>query len=209
MSDAATSVPSAGGNLTRKQAALGLVCFSVLLTALQYAGLLPAWLHRLPETAVPNFALWLDAIFNFVKDDMGLLTLTRFLTGGLEWLLDASGNIFFGKRRWPNVGPIPWTALAAVAAVIGYYLGGWRLALLGGGTLVWTALIGQWEIAMQTMSVLAIAAPLAFVIGLSLGIVLSFGRFYPEVQAPAAAPAGTMPAPYTPGPQGVGGGLHR
>ena len=170
MSDAATSVPSAGGNLTRKQAALGLVCFSVLLTALQYAGLLPAWLHRLPETAVPNFALWLDAIFNFVKDDMGLLTLTRFLTGGLEWLLDASGNIFFGKRRWPNVGPIPWTALAAVAAVIGYYLGGWRLALLGGGTLVWTALIGQWEIAMQTMSVLAIAAPLAFVIGLSLGI---------------------------------------
>lgn len=60
--------------------------------------------------------------------------------------------------------------MAAIAAVIGYYLGGWRLALLGGGTMVWTALIGQWEIAMQTMSVLAIAAPLAFVIGLSLGI---------------------------------------
>ena len=101
---------------------------------------------------------------------MGLLTFTRTLTEGLEWVLDVSGNIFFGKRRWPFIGPVPWTAMAAVVAVIGYYLGGWRLAVLGGGTMVWTALIGQWEIAMQTMSVLAIAAPLAFVIGLSLGI---------------------------------------
>ena len=71
------------------------------------------------------------------------MTLTLALTEGLEWLLDASGNIFYGKNRWPNIGPIPWTAMAAVAAVTGYHLGGWRLAVLGGGTMVWTALIGQ------------------------------------------------------------------
>ena len=170
MSVETSSFSAASRPITKGQGAVGLVCAAILLTALQYSGLLPAWVHRLPEAAIPNFALWLDAIFNFVKDDLGLLKLTRFLTGGLEWLLDASGNILFGKRRWPNIGPIPWTAMAAVAAVIGYYLGGWRLALLGGGTMVWTALIGQWDIAMQTMSVLAIAAPMAFVIGLSLGI---------------------------------------
>jgi len=166
----ATSFPAANLAATKGQVALGLVAFAVLLTALQYAGLLPAWLHRLPETAIPNFALWLDTIFKFVKDDMGLLVLTRTITEGLEWLLDVSGNILYGKRRWPNIGPVPWTAMAAVAAVIGYSLGGWRLSLLAGGTLVWTALIGQWTIAMETMSVLAIAAPMAFVIGLSLGI---------------------------------------
>jgi glycine betaine/proline transport system permease protein len=88
----------------------------------------------------------------------------------LENVLDTSGNIFYGKRRWPNLGPIPWTAIAGVAVVVGYYLGGWRLAVLGGGTFIWTALIGQWKIAMETMSVLVVAAPLAFVIGLSLGI---------------------------------------
>jgi glycine betaine/proline transport system permease protein len=170
MSVEATTLNMGKPALTRGQAALGLVGIAAVLTALQYAGLLPSWMHRLPETAIPGFAIWLDAIFNFVKDDMGLLVVTRTLTEGLEWLLDVSGNIFFGKRRWPNLGPIPWTAMAAVAAVIGYYLGGWRLALLGGGTMVWTALIGQWSIAMQTMSVLAIAAPMAFVIGLSLGI---------------------------------------
>ena len=151
---------------TRGQTALYFVAAAVVLTLIQYAGLLPAALHRLPETVIPPFATWLDAIFNIVKDDLGLLTLTRTLTHGLEWVLDVTGNLLYGKRRWPNLGPIPWTAVAAVAGVIGYYLGGWRLALLGTLTFVWTALIGQWEIAMETMSVIVVAAPLAFVIGL-------------------------------------------
>lgn len=69
-----------------------------------------------------------------------------------------------------NLGPLPWTSIAASAAVVGYYLGGWRLAMLGGGTFVWTALIGQWKLAMETMSVLVVAAPVAFVVGLLLGI---------------------------------------
>jgi len=158
------------GGFSRPQGALILVAIAVVLTIFQYLGLLPEALHRLPESMVPPFAIWLDAIFNFVKDDLGLLALTRWLTGGLEWLLDATANLLFGKRRWPNIGPIPWTAVAAVAGVIGYYLGGWRMALLGAGTFTWTALIGQWDIAMQTMSVLVVAAPVAFVIGLSLGI---------------------------------------
>ena len=156
--------------LSRRQGAQILVVVAVILTALQYSGLLPSFLHRLPEAWVPNFAGALDAIFNFVKDDLGLLALTRLLTEGLQWLLDVTGNLFYGKRRWPNIGPIPWTAIAAVAGVIGYYLGGWRMALLAAGTFIWTALIGQWKIAMETMSVLAIAAPLAFFIGLGLGI---------------------------------------
>ncbi|WP_108816742.1 ABC transporter permease [Loktanella sp. Alg231-35] len=170
MSVETTSLPTQRAALSNSQIAMCFVGAAVVMTLVQYLGGLPEWLHRLPERLVPNFAGWLDAIFSFVKDDLGLLVLTRTLTEGLEWLLDASGNIFFGKRRWPFIGPIPWTAMAAVAAIVGYYLGGWRLAILGGGTMLWTALIGQWEIAMQTMSVLAIAAPLAFVIGLSLGI---------------------------------------
>lgn len=190
----ATSLPNpVRPKLTNAQISVALVGLAVLLGLLQYYGILPAWLHRLPEAAIPNFAGWLDAAFTFVKDDLGLLALTRFLTGGLEWLLDFSGNIFFGKRRFPNVGPIPWTAMAAVAAVIGYYLGGWRLALLGGGTMIWTALIGQWKIAMQTMSVLAIAAPLAFVIGLSLGIAAWKYSWVDRVIKPVLSVLQTLP----------------
>ncbi|MEP0960416.1 MAG: ABC transporter permease subunit [Roseobacter sp.] len=143
---------------------------AVFLTLLHYAGLLPQGLYRLPEALVPPFATWLDVIFNFVKDDLGLLVFTRTLTEGLETVLDVTANLLFGKRRWPFLGPIPWTSVAAIAAVIGYYLGGWRMAALGAGTFIWTALIGQWTIAMETMSVLIVAAPLAFIIGLALGI---------------------------------------
>lgn len=166
---APASSPAIGG-ISKTTAALICVAAAVLLTIAQYAGVLPAVLHRLPESAIPPAADWLDTIFTFVKDDLGLLTLTRFLTGGLEWVLDVTGNLLFGRRRWPYLGPIPWAAIAAAVTVLGFWLGGWRIAVLAGGTFLWTALIGQWELAMQTMSVLVVAAPVAFIIGLSLGI---------------------------------------
>ena len=179
--------------MTRNRTAAWLISIAVIVTLLQYSGLLPAWLHRLPEFMIPPFAIWLDVIFNFVKDDLGLLKFTRFLTAGLEVVLDTSGNIFYGKRRWPNLGPIPWTAVAGVVAVIGYYLGGWRLAVLGGGTFVWTALIGQWGIAMQTISVLVVAVPLAFMIGLSLGIAAWKYVWFDKIIKPVLSVLQTLP----------------
>ncbi|MEL6736891.1 MAG: glycine/betaine ABC transporter permease, partial [Pseudomonadota bacterium] len=153
-----------------------MVLIAVVVTIAQYAGILPGWLHRLPEAIIPDFAIWLDAFFNFIKGDMeegrfGLIYITRwFAEGPLEFMLNTTANLLEGKRRWPNLGPIPWTSIAAVAGVIGYALGGWRLSLLAAGTCIWTALVGQWEFAMQTMSVLVVAAPMAFILGISLGI---------------------------------------
>ena len=193
MASVSTNTGSSVVSLTRSTVGYGLLLLAVALTLLQYAGLLPAWLHRLPEAAIPPFADWLNAIFNFVKDDLGLLALTRFLTEGLEVLLDATANLLFGKRRWPNLGPIPWSAIAATAAVVGYYLGGWRMAALAGGTFVWTAMIGQWEIAMETMSVLVVAAPLAFVIGLGLGILAWKSPRFDKVLRPVLAVLQTLP----------------
>ena len=142
-----------------------LFAVAIVLTLAQWGGILPAWLHRVPEFLLPPLELILDTMFNFIKEDLGLIYATRFMTEGLQWVLDVTANLLFGKRRWPNIGPIPWTAIAAVAGIVGYYLGGWRLAFLALGTFVWTALIGQWKLAMETMSVLVVAAPLAFTIG--------------------------------------------
>lgn len=144
---------------------------ALVLTVLQWSGLLPAFLHRLPEGWIPPFAVWLDAGFILIRETLGLEKLTRwFAEGPLQFMLDTSGNLLYGKKRWPRFEQIPWSAIAAAGAVLGYYLGGWRLATLAGGTFIWTALIGQWKIAMETMSVLIIAAPMAFAIGLLLGI---------------------------------------
>jgi len=134
-------------------------------------GILPDWLVRLPDWMIPPTAEALDVAFDFIQNDLGLIYVTRFIAEGpLEFLLDMTANLLYGKRRWPFLGPIPWVAIAAAATVLGYYLGGWRLAALAAFTFLWTALIGQWDIAMQTMSVLVVAAPIAFLIGILVGI---------------------------------------
>jgi glycine betaine/proline transport system permease protein len=154
---------------------------------------LPDFLIRIPEWAILTWDVWLSSFFNFVKDDLGLLYFTRTLTAGLEWLLDITGNLLFGKRRWPHLGPLPWTAIAAVAAIVGYWLGGWRMALLAGGTFIWTALIGQWKLAMQTLSVLTVAAPMAAFIGLSLGVAAWKYAWFDKALRPILSVLQTLP----------------
>jgi len=157
-------------------------------------GILPEFLNRLPDAWIPPTAAWLDVAFAFVQNDLGLIHVTRwFAEGPLQFMLDTMANLLEGKRRWPNIGPVPWPAVAAVAAVLGYYLGGWRLAALAGFTFVWTALIGQWKIAMQTLSVISVAAPLAFFIGLGLGIVAWKYRWFDGVLKPILSILQTLP----------------
>ncbi len=183
------SAPAAGLSQTR-------IAQSILVVAILFAVLrpiLPDALVRLPDWAVLPWDQWLQWLFDFIKDDLGLIYVTRSISRALEWLLDITANLLHGKRRWPNIGPIPWTAIAAVAAVLGYWLGGWRLALLAGGTFVWTALIGQWKLAMQTMSVIVVAAPVAFFLGLVLGILAWKYRGFEKAILPILAVLQTLP----------------
>ena len=131
---------------------------------------LPDGLVRIPEAWLLPWRDWIDAAFQLIAFDLGLINVTRFLSGGLEFILDAVANILYGRSRWPNLDAIPWSVITAVVAVLGYWLGGWRLALLAGGTFLWAAVIGQWKLAMQTMSVILVAAPISFIIGGLLGI---------------------------------------
>ena len=172
-----------------------------------------------------------DGVFSWLKNDLGLINVTRWFSDRVKWLLDTTAYILYGKGRgaqhwalswmafaavaygvaaqvhspragwlavcgllvlgalvsvipgmraglsffelnaiWGTLLPIPWIVFAGTAALIGWYLGGWRLALLAGGTFVWCALVGQWKEAMQTMSVILVAAPFAVILGLLLGI---------------------------------------
>ncbi|KLN59079.1 glycine/betaine ABC transporter permease [Kiloniella spongiae] len=156
------------GSLTRLQITQFLFGLAIIFAIIK--PLLPEFLVRIPVEMILPYDIWLQTLFDFIKDDLGLLTVTRGISSVLEWFLDITANLLYGKRRWPNIGPVPWVAIAVVAAVIGFWLKGWKMALLAGGTFVWVALIGQWKLAMQTMSVIAVAAPMAFLIGLLLGI---------------------------------------
>ena len=146
---------------------LGGLALAALLTLLR--PWLPDGLVRMPEAWLLPWRDWIDAVFQLIVFDLGLINVTRWLTGGLEFVLDAVSNILYGKRRWPRIEEIPWPVLAGVMTVIGYALGRWKLALLAGGTFVWAAMIGQWKMTMETMSVIVVAAPISFSIGMLIG----------------------------------------
>jgi glycine betaine/proline transport system permease protein len=98
------------------------------------------------------------------------MAVTRAFSDVVEWLLDVTANLLYGKSRWPNLGPIPWTVIAITAFMAGYALKGWRLATLSGGTFVWIALMGQWKWAMETLSVIVVATPFSVMLGLAMGV---------------------------------------
>ncbi|MEO1459142.1 MAG: ABC transporter permease subunit, partial [Pseudomonadota bacterium] len=150
--------------------AIGLALLLTALVLVLARDVLPAALMRVPEWAVIPFADAINWLFVFLKDDLGLIHLTRAVADGVEWMLDVTANILYGKRRWPRLEPLPWTAVAVTAGVIGHALGGWRLALLGAGTFTWIAVMGQWKWAMETLSVIVVAAPITILLGLVLGV---------------------------------------
>ena len=156
---AATSRPSTAARLLLALA-VGLVIGKIFL---------PAGLIRPPEWLVLPFADWINATFYFLQNDLGLMALTRAFSDVVEWLLNVTANLLYGKSRWPNIGPIPWGVIAVTAFMAGYALKGWRLAALGGGTFVWIALMGQWQWAMETLSVIVVAAPFSVTLGLTMG----------------------------------------
>lgn len=168
MTDAARPVMTSRTAITARQTAWLLLAVAAALALGK--GLLPAGLIRPPDWAVLPFAGWINSAFAFVRDDLGLMALTRAFADMVQWCLDVTANLLYGKVRWPRLGPIPWSVIAVSAAMAGYALGGLRLALLGGGTFAWIALMGQWQWAMETLSVIIVAAPVSVLLGLVTGI---------------------------------------
>ncbi|MEM6487832.1 MAG: ABC transporter permease subunit [Pseudomonadota bacterium] len=148
--------------------AVGAMLLVMALAMVVGRDLLPAFLMRVPDWAVIPFADAINWLFD-QKEELGLIHLTRAVADAVQWLLDVTANILYGKRRWPRVEPLPWTVVAVTAGVVGHALGGWRLALLGAGTFAWIALLGQWKWAMETLSVIVVATPITVVLGLALG----------------------------------------
>ncbi len=179
------------GAVRPRTVVLTLFGAAILLTLLK--PWIPSVLVRLPEGAILPWADWLDAGFSWLQNDIGLIHVTRAISGWLGFLTDAAANVLYGKARWPRLEALPWSVVAACSAVLGYWLGGWRLALLAGGTLVWAALMGQWKWAMETMSVIIVAVPFGFGIGLLLGMCAWRSRRFEEALRPVLLVLQTLP----------------
>lgn len=155
--------------------------------------LLPPGLIRPAEWLLLPFADWINAVFDFLREDLGLIHVTRAFASGIEAALDLTGNLLYGRSRWPDLGPIPWVVVALTMGMAGYALRGWRLAALTGGTFVWIAVMGQWKWAMETLSVIAVATPVSVALGLGLGILGWRSPWFERVLNPLLNLAQSLP----------------
>jgi glycine betaine/proline transport system permease protein len=174
-----------------KSIALAILALAVGLALAKV--LLPQGLIRPPDWLVLPFADWINVTFSFLQNDLGLMAVTRAFSDVVEWLLDVTANLLYGKSRWPNIGPIPWTVVAVTACMAGYALKGWRLGALAGGTFVWIALMGQWKWAMETLSVIVVAAPFSVMLGLLMGILAWRSPRFERVLNPVLNIAQSLP----------------
>lgn len=135
----------------------------------------PSWVARWPEAWVLPLTNWVTGGVSWLVNDLsfGLFTF-RDITRGVSWLLDLPFDLvealLFRGSRAIGMGPIPWLALAACLGIVGYRLGGWRLALLSFLGVAYLAIFGVWRDAMRTLALVVVTVPLAALIGIALGV---------------------------------------
>ncbi|MEM7171605.1 MAG: ABC transporter permease subunit [Pseudomonadota bacterium] len=145
----------------------------VLLIALR--PILPQWADVWPDAWAVPFVDWVNAIVGVLTkyEILGLFTVkdvTRAVAEVVEWPLDFVQGLLVSGFRGLGLPALPWIMIVGLAAILGWWLKGWRLALLAGGCIFYIALFGKWKLSMITLSVILVAAPIAGLAGLFLGI---------------------------------------
>lgn len=146
---------------------------ALLLAVLMVLG--PAWLWTWPEAWIVPLRDWTTGAFDWLAKDLdfGLFTFREATRAGawlLDWPLEGAERVLY--RGFSDIGlpPLPWVATMAGAALLGHWLGGWRLALLAGGGVFYLAIFGLWTDAMRTLALVIVTVPLAGIVGLLLGL---------------------------------------
>jgi glycine betaine/proline transport system permease protein len=141
-----------------------------LLILLPFAALLalkpwlPEWAIVWPENLVPPLIDWINAVTDFLRKEklvagLTFKDMTRATAKTIEWPLNATNYLFV--KGFGEVPPLPWLTVVGLAAVLGWWLKGWKIALLGGFCIFYFALFGKWKLSMTTLSAVLVAATLA------------------------------------------------
>ncbi|WP_240506582.1 ABC transporter permease [Thermoactinospora rubra] len=88
----------------------------------------------------------------------------------------------------------PWWLVAAAVLTVGWWAGGVRPALTALGCLLAIALLGVWEHAMSTLSMVLVAVVFTLAAGLLLGVAAARRPRFSAVQRPILDAAQTMPS---------------
>ena len=160
--------------------------------------LFPDFLSVVGEDQIVPFRDWANRSLLYLKDEdiLGLFNfkdLTRKVSGWLEYPLDVSEQLLIAGDGPFGLGAISWITLVGGFAVIGAWLGGWRLSLLVGGCSLYLAIFDVWEDSMITLSIVVVVAPLAALIGWGLGLAAAKSKRFETLLIPVLNVMQSMP----------------
>ena len=115
------------------------------------------------------------------------------LLGGIKTIRAFTSWDFVSDNKWAYWPALPWTVVAAGAIILGYSLKGKGLAFLAAFATIYIAIFGQWKPAMETLSFVMVAAPVSFVLGLSLGVLAYKNKRTENILNPLLNVMQTMP----------------
>ncbi len=169
------------------------------LATLLLRPVLPEWTVTPPESWTLPFTDWINLVTDFLRTEPLVFGATfkdfsRFIADLVQIPLNLlEGILFAGFKRSLGVPALPWIAVTGLATVFAWRVGGWRLALLTGVCLVYFAVFGKWKLAMQTLSSVLTAAPIAGGIGLLLGIAAARSQRFERILWPILNVMQSMP----------------
>ena len=106
------------------------------------------------------------------------------LLGGMETIVAFTSWDWIDANPWAELPGLPWTIVAAGAAILGYKLSGKGLALFAGLVMIYISVFGQWKPSMQTLS---------FIFGLTLGVMAFKSKRVEKLLYPILLVMQTMP----------------
>jgi len=115
------------------------------------------------------------------------------LIGGVKTIVFFTSWDFVNDNSWAYWPAVPWTFVCSAVIIIGYALSGVRLALLAGLSTIYISIFGQWEPAMETLSLVLIAAPISIILGLFFGVLAYKSKYIESTLSPLLNIAQTMP----------------
>lgn len=126
---------------------------------------------------------WIDVAVDFVVDNFaGLFLVLRAIFLGLYDAVD-----------WALSAPPFWVVIALIA-LLGFLARGWLFGLASGAALLLIVAMNQWDNAMDTLALVLVAAFIAIVISVPIGIAAARSHVVSTIVRPILDFLQTMPA---------------
>ncbi len=125
----------------------------------------------------------IDAAFEWVGDTFA------WFFNPISAVIDTALDLIDRFLLW-----LPWSVILAATAFLGFKLGGKWLALACGSAILFIGLIGFWDSAMITMSVVGVSVVIAVGVGIPIGILAAFSDRFERVARPILDTMQVLPA---------------